>query len=174
MPDNSHSAAAAEGGSRPAEEPERLASPFNWQALLRRPRSRPDPVPFLDIILIGILFAMAGSRFLVAPGVRIDLPEAGHPAGGGVPAAAVLTVCQNDAVLFGGNIHPLASAAAPLREYAAKHDLGGAALLVKADRNVEVQKILTVCEAARQAGFGSVQIAAEEELPRRKLWNRGK
>ncbi len=145
--------------------PSSIVRPLDLQRHLARAGDHVDVVPFLDLLLIGLFFVLAGSRFIFAPGLAIDLPHSGSGPMSGLPPTAVLTVQESELILFEGQIVPINALAERLRRFVSGHVVADPVLLVQADRNVDIQEILTICELARRAGFVSVQLAAQEARP---------
>ncbi|MCC5882858.1 MAG: hypothetical protein JJU25_09525 [Halomonas sp.] len=82
-----------------------ITRPLNLREHLRPPNSGFNLMPVMDLLLIGLFFGLFWSDQILAPGLAIDLPEAGPAADlGGVPASAVLTVRSNGMLLFEGSI----------------------------------------------------------------------
>lgn len=149
-----------------------LTSPLNLRQFLRPADSRLDPVPFLDLLLIGLFFALFNSQFILPQGLDIELPQAGREVVTGTPVAAVVTLLppppsESGAlglVLFEGDIIRQEQLRGALRQFlqATRNRDDRAVLLVKMDRRASLAQLTAVAEAARAAGFTAVQIAAEE------------
>jgi biopolymer transport protein ExbD len=58
-------------------------SPFGLREHAPRPETRVDAVPLVSALLLALLLALAGSRFIFAPGLTVDI-RAGAGDGGGV------------------------------------------------------------------------------------------
>ncbi len=142
-----------------------ISSPLQLTRHLREPERQFDFVPFVDLCVIGLFFALHSSRFLFAPGVTIELPQADAGFLTGAPATAVMTVRENNMILFEGQIFRGETLRSKLQEYVKTKQLPGSILLVKADKGVDVQLLLLIFEEARKAGFSRVQVAAEASRP---------
>ncbi len=140
-----------------------ITSPLDLRRHLTEPEQRFDPIPLLDLILIGLFFVLLSSRFVFAPGLDVDLPEVGSEALSALPTAAVLTIRENEMILFGGDRLRLEELERRLRSFVGSEEIGETILLVKAHRKVEVQLLLEILDLARRSGFTRVQIAAEEK-----------
>lgn len=125
-----------------------------------------DPVPLLDLCIIGLCFVLTGSRFVDSTGVLMDFQEfdAAPQILQGQPTMGVLTVRENGFILFSGNILSEEALKYQLEEYVAEEDARGAALLVKVGKNVDMQLVMNLVSMAREAGFGRVLLAAEERV----------
>lgn len=147
-----------------------VTAPLNLRQYLRRMDTRLDPVPFVNLLLLGLFFALCNSQFLLPPGIPINLPA--ERMGGLVPepVAAVVTVLPpasgdqggTGMVLFGGDLirqEALEDALASfLKEHPSEHPI----LLLKMDARASLAQLVSISEAARRSGFSSMQIAAEE------------
>ena len=140
-----------------------ITSPLDLRRYLTEPDQRLDPVPLLDLILIGLFFVLLGSRFVFAPGLNVELPEVGSEALSTLPTSAVLTIRENEMILFEGDRVRLGELERRLGEYMAGEKPEETILLVKSDRKVEVQLLLEILDLAHRSGFTRVQIAAEEK-----------
>jgi hypothetical protein len=69
-----------------------LTAPLNLRQFLKTPDTRIDPVPFLDLLLIGLFFGLFNSQFILPPGLTIDLPRSNASAVTGTPVTAVITL----------------------------------------------------------------------------------
>lgn len=146
-----------------------LTSPLELKRHLPEPDNRINMVPFLDLCVIGLFFTLYSSRFVFAPGVTIDLSEVDALARTGMPTPAVLTVRDNDIMLFEGEIFRIESLSEKLDQFVQSGKIDGTALLIKADKSVDMQDVLRICDIARQAGFGKVQLATDEKRKREEF-----
>ncbi len=141
--------------------PQSFSRPLQLERELSAPDRGLDVAPLIDILVIALFFSLLGSRFILAPGVQIDLPSVSATSISNVPTAAVLTIRSDNMLLFEGSIHTVGSFEAAMRTYFADKGLSDAVLLVKPNKDVSMQTFLYVCEIARNAGFQKVHIAAE-------------
>lgn len=139
-----------------------LARPLNLEAHLRKPGRNLDFVFFIDICLIGFFFVLMGSRFVLAPGLSVRLPEIRGAVEGASAASAVISMQRDNMILFGDGLYSLAELPAALAEYRARSSDESVILLVRVDREVSVGALLSLVEAAREAGMDQVQIAGED------------
>ncbi len=146
-----------------------ITSPLELKRQLPEPDNRINLVPFFDLCVIGLFFALYSSRFVFAPGVTIDLSEVDVSARTGLPTPAVLTVRDNNILLFEGEIFRLEALNEKLAQFVIEEKIEGAALLIKADKSVAMQEILHICDLARKAGFEQVHLAADERLKREEF-----
>lgn len=138
--------------------------PFNFRKHLHEPTYRLNTIPLIDVALIAIFFLFFNSNFLFPPGISVELPQVQTSSLKGVPYAAVMTIPQNNMILVKGGIYTLDTASVAFDTIAKDiNALNEAALLLKFDKNVDVQTLLTLCEQAQERGFEKIQIAAEQE-----------
>ena len=76
----------------PRQDVPSLTAPLNLRQFLKAPPTGLDPVPVLDLLLIGLFFALFNSQFILPPGLTIELPQAGARELAGVPVTAVVTL----------------------------------------------------------------------------------
>ncbi|MGE9296277.1 MAG: ExbD/TolR family protein, partial [Puniceicoccales bacterium] len=122
------------------------------------------------IVLIAFMLTLLGSRFVFAPGSQVALeeglvlPESSMEQLTGVPTVDVLTLLQEDRLIYRGKFMSLETWTGLLAEgdVAARKE-NNAILLVKADARVTLQAFLRISDRAREAGYTRVQIA---ERPR--------
>lgn len=139
-----------------------ITSPLDLKKHLRQPAKRFDFVPLLDVFFIALFFVMLSPRFVLSPGLSINLPESpGETPMAGLPASAVVTVRSDEMILFEGQILTPENLGRAMSQYlGSKSD---SAVLIYFDRRVSVQTLLFVSEAAREAGVTRIQLAAEPE-----------
>lgn len=136
-----------------------ITRPLNLQRHLKRPSSRLNPVPILDVLLIALFFSLVGSNFVLAPGLTLNLPQGDDELMAGLPTSAFLTVQSEEVLLFQGEILTMDRLESTLVEYVTKR--GEASLVIYVDREVSVQTLLTVSGIARDAGVKRVQVASQ-------------
>ena len=139
-----------------------LASPFTLKKHLKSPDLRMDPLPFIDLCVIALFFFLLGSRFIFSPGMTLDLPRSEANPLTGIPTVAVLSIQGSDMLLFEERVYNLKTIKPVLTQFIESNKNPKPVLLVKMDRNVNIQTFLTVCDFARGAGFNGVQVAAQK------------
>ncbi len=141
-----------------------ITSPLDLRRHLSEIDQRFDFVPFIDLILIGLFSVILGSRFVFAPGLDVELPKVDSEVLTVLPTAAVLTIRENEMILFEGDRVRIGGLEQKLGEYMTKKKFDKTILLVKSDQSVEVRILLEILDLARRSGFSRVQIAAEEKV----------
>lgn len=142
-----------------------ISSPFNLDTEFKRNHRNFDIFPFIDLCLIGLFIALFNSKFIFAPGLNIELPQINSLELEGVPATSVLTMGENDMMIFEGQIFNIDSLKKRFIEFSIEKDRTNLILLVKLDKNVDVQQMMKVLDIARPY-FSSVQLAADEKNQR--------
>ncbi|MGC6424440.1 MAG: ExbD/TolR family protein [Lentimonas sp.] len=141
-----------------------FTSPLNLLAHLHRPKMKLDLVPVLDLLTIGLMISLLFTRFVMVPGVQIDLPDSDLriPHNGG--SVAVLTIGNKGMLYFDGSVYEQASIERAFNQHirARSGSAGEAVLFVKAQGSMPLESLLKLCEMAQKAGFSQVQIAGEK------------
>lgn len=141
-----------------------ITSPLDLRRHLSEFDQRFDFIPFIDLILIGLFSVILGSRFVFAPGLDLELPKVDSEVLSILPTAAVLTIRENEMILFEGDRVRIDGLEQRLANYMTEKKTENPILLVKSDHRVEVRILLEILDLARRAGFFRVQIAAEEKV----------
>ncbi|MBI5423761.1 MAG: hypothetical protein HZA32_06710 [Opitutae bacterium] len=145
-----------------------ITQPLDLASKLRPPPRDFDVFFWANAALIVLFFSLAGSQFVLAPGVPVGvgqgaeeqalvLPEMSSTTVGA--ASVVVSYRRDEMILFEGGIYEFGNFRAVLEAYAKKHP--GASLLVRVDKQVSMQGFLALCDLARAAGFANVLVAAE-------------
>ncbi len=138
-----------------------FTAPFGLAGRLSAPGTRLDVVPVLDLCVIALLFSLVFTRFVIVPGVRVDLPESGLSTQHNPIGVAVLTIQNKGMLFFDGGVYEVASIARGFRSFLERTGPEAPVLLVKPQADLSMEVFLRICELARANGFVEVQIAAE-------------
>lgn len=121
-------------------------------------------IPFIDILLVVVIFLAVSTTYARFSELKIDLPSAAAEPGADAPARIDVAVTEDgryrvgDANLGGETIEPLVealkAAAASARE---------PVVVVNADARASHQSVVTVMEAARRAGLERLTFATRAE-----------
>jgi biopolymer transport protein ExbD len=136
-----------------------ITRPLDLVARMSPPPRDLDFVAWVNVGVIVLFFSLLGSRFVLAPGPRIELPNAFSLTEGAGAPSVVVSYRRNNVILFEGGMYSLAELRKHLAGYAKSHP--GTVMLVRADRQVSVQDFFDLCGMAREVGFAGVQAAAE-------------
>ncbi len=138
-----------------------LTAPFGLKDYLTPPKMKLDLVPILDLITLALLFSLLFTRYLLLPGVQIELPKTDLSIQQNGSSVAVLTIANGDMLFFAGSVHEQNSIGKALQQYFDKNWSDSPVLLVKANASMDIQQFLELCKMAQDAGFEEIQIAAD-------------
>ena len=113
-----------------------------------------DMTPLIDCVFNLLLFFMLTSSYIIQPGIRINLPKALtsetiHD------TSLVVTVTQDNLMMLNENAVTLEDLAVRF-EKAAKDNVP---LLIRADRNASLGKVVEIWDLCRDVGLTKVNIA---------------
>ena len=143
--------------------PGEFTTTFGLHRHLRPPGMKFDFVPVLDLVVLALLLSLLFTRYLILPGIRVDLPETKLSIQQDASRVAVLTIANGGMLFFAGSVYEHNSIEQGFRQYFDSEDkkVEPPVLLVKAAASIDLQQFLDLCEMAQNAGFGEVQIAAD-------------
>ena len=146
---------------KPTMTSEALIAPFDFKRYLKPPKMKLDLVPVLDLIVLALMISLLFTRYLILPGVRVDLPKTELFIQQDSSRVAVLTIANSGMLLFAGSVYESNSIGPAFQRYFDDIDTDSPILLVKAEASMDIQQFLDLCQMAQSAGFGEVQIAAD-------------
>ncbi len=129
---------------------------------MQRPPSGLDLVPVLDLMVTALFIGLLFTRFVMTPGVRVDLPETLMQVTQDYEAVAVMTISHSGMFFFNGRVYDAASIRSALERYIKNSPREEVALLMKMEGNLDIQQFLELCQAAQTAGFRQVQISGRK------------
>ncbi|MBO5255387.1 MAG: biopolymer transporter ExbD [Opitutales bacterium] len=138
-------------------------TPINVFSKIPKERISIGSVAIVDIILIAFILMLSMSKFVLAPGFSIgvdnNLPNMANPNYAKIDSdLTVLTAKTNSMIIFDGAIYDSSILS---KKMATKRHKG--TLLIKADKNLTVQQLLKIAEAAKIGGFDKIHIATNPE-----------
>ena len=138
-----------------------ITRPLDLSSRLKRPPRGFETLFYVNGGLIVLFFVLFGSRFVLSPGLGVDfqVPTMPGSAGEAIPTDVVVAIKGADmAFVQGAKVNFVG-----LRQYLMERARGAAGLrlLVQADAALTTRDLTEVSDMAREAGFASVQIAAE-------------
>ncbi len=136
---------------------------FGLLERLKRPEIKIDFIPVLDLLVLALLVSLLFTRFVMLPGVRVNLPETDLRMQGDASEVAVLTIGNEGMLFFAGSVYEHSSVEKAFRRYLDDRGERDVILLVKAEASIELQLFLDLCRMAQSAGFDEVQIAGDQE-----------
>ena len=135
--------------------------PLGLMAQLKWPPIKLDMVPVLDLLVIALLFSLLFTRFVMVPGVRVDLPDSELQMQPSNLPVAVLTIGNRGMLFFDGAVFELNSIERGFQKHIEAVPSQDVVLLVKTEGSMDLQLFLKLCRMAQDAGFVQVQIAGE-------------
>ena len=140
----------------------RLTAPFGFMSRLESPRLRFDSLPFIDILMIGILIAFLQSTLIFQPGIGINLPQSTKSELAGERVSRVLSVTAEGTYFMDGRpFRTLQGVASHLAVHPPKHS--SEVLLVLIPRDQPLEEALHITEMIQGAGFMRIQVAARPQ-----------
>lgn len=136
-------------------------------------RLRPEPrsfdfLFFVNVGLLGLFFALFGSRFVLAPGVGVEfrLPTVVGANSNAIRATQVITVMSSGQIFTEHGPRRIEE----LEEWLARRakEIGEPRLLVRGDAGVPTSVLAAIASAAKRAGFIEVLWAAGDSSDRNR------
>lgn len=139
-----------------------FTEPFRLSSRLKKPVVGLDLLPVLDLLVIALLLSLLFTRFVMFPGVRVELPSTDMRMQQSHSEVAVMTIGSNGMLFFNGNVYDEKSIPRAFTRFVEKTDGQKVALLVKIQSSMSIQSFLALCQAAQDAGFYQVQISGKK------------
>lgn len=139
-----------------------LTSVFGLKTQLKAPKVQLLGVPLLDLVCLALLCSLFFTRYVMLPGVQVDLPQSDLKMSQGDSFLSVLTIGHHDALYFEGGVHNLQSIELAMQQLVERSQDANPALLIKASADLKMELFLHLCNLAKKAGFVQVQVAANE------------
>lgn len=149
--------------------PDDLITPFGLNRHLNPPKMKLDLVPVLDLIVLALLLSLLFSRYLILPGVQIDLPKTELSIQQDASSVVVLTIANSGMLFFAGSVYEQNSIEPAFQKYLRSHRSKSPVLLIKVGASMDMQQFLDLCEMAQAAGFSGVQIAADPKVSQESI-----
>ncbi len=137
------------------------SEPLGLMAHLQRPSIKLDFVPVMDLLVIALLFGLLFTRFVMVPGMRVDLPDSEMQMQPSNLPVAVLTIGNNGMLFFDGSRYEIDTIEDGFRYLVEEVPGRKVVLLIKTQGSMDLQLFLRLCRMAQIAGFVQVQIAGE-------------
>jgi len=138
-----------------------FTEPFGLKARLKRSTIKLDVIPVLDLLFIALFFGLLFTRFVMVPGVRVELPKSDLRMSPSNLPVTVLTIGNGGMLFFDGAVFELSSIERGFKKYYEKIVEQDVVLLIKTEGSMNLQLFLELCQMAKDAGFVQVQIAGE-------------
>jgi biopolymer transport protein ExbD len=140
-----------------------FTSSFGLLERLKRPEIKVDFIPVLDLMVLALLVSLLFTRFVMLPGVRVNLPETDLRMQHDASEVVVLTIGNEGMLFFAGSVYEHGSIEQAFSRHLDGRGMQAQVLLVKAAASMELQSFLDLCQMAQAAGFDEVQIAADRQ-----------
>ncbi len=147
----------------------RCAAWIGLAEYLKKPEIKIDIVPILDLLVIALLVSLLFTRFVMLPGVQVDLPVTGLRMPHTASAVSVLTIENKGMLFYEGNIHGIDTIERAFRIYVENAKKNDSVLLIKSQADIDLETFLNLCRMAQEAGFAQVQIAGKKNERSTKL-----
>jgi len=113
-------------------------------------------MPLIDVMLVLIIFLVLTTTFILAPGIKVDLPQ-GRSAERASETDAIVVIQQDGAVYFQDERVELPTLNAILSQ--AKQQRPGLRVVIRADKNVQHGRVVEVMDTAKAVGIERLAIA---------------
>ncbi|MEY2881579.1 MAG: hypothetical protein RLZZ15_3959 [Verrucomicrobiota bacterium] len=140
-----------------------MTRPLDLAGRLRPEPRNLDALFFVNVGLLALFFAVFGSRFVLAPGLKLDLPTTTGARAVGVATTHYITVIDSGTIYSERGPIGLRELRGWLAAEAKKTTRP--TLLVRAGANVKVGLQAEIASAAADAGFGIVWAAEDAARP---------
>ncbi len=138
-------------------------TPVNVFSKIPKEKISIGTIAIFDILLIAFILSLSMSKFVLAPGLSVDLnsesvlPTLSSPDYVNVDNdITVLTAKGNSMIIFQGAIYDKESLARQME----KSKFNGT-LLIKADKSLTIHELLEISESAKLGGFKKIHIATK-------------
>jgi len=135
-----------------------ITQPLDLASHLRPPPRSFDVFCFVNVAVLGLFLTLFTSKFVLAPGLTIELPVLQDAVVNAQPTGLVVNLQRDNLILFEGGRYSMDGFRQRLAEVV--REKGTMRLLLRADKQASSQALGTFTAAAIAAGCG-VQIAAE-------------
>ena len=127
--------------------------------------SLPGAVPIACVMFLLLYYLIANSALLLVEGMPlVQLPEGVGARPSGFADSVVVAMDQRHQLYFRNQKIDVPNLQSELKNLVERSGEGGLLLVLKADRKVSNQQIMTVAQAARDAGVRQTWLAARPRL----------
>ena len=139
-----------------------LTTIFGLKTQLKAPKLQLLGLPLLDLLCLALLCSLFFTRYVMMPGVEVDLPVSELKMQRGDSFLTVLTIGHHEALYFEGSVHNLRSIEAAFEQLVDRYEDATPTLLINASADLKMELFLHLCKLAKNAGFVQVKVAANE------------
>jgi biopolymer transport protein ExbD len=142
-----------------------IARPLDLASRLRPPPQGTGALHYVNVGLLGLFFAVFGSRFVLAPGIGLDfqLPQLPGAQSGAAQATDVISILRSGQIFTSDGLVDLGQLRQWLKSRAGKDP--HPTLLIRASSGVTLDELIQIEGAAHDAGFRVLLAAAEAAAP---------
>jgi biopolymer transport protein ExbD len=137
-----------------------ITRPLDLESRLSPPPRDFNAVAWVNVGLIVLFFSLLGSRFVLAPGLLVELPVVEPASVALVPTSVVIGYRRDNVILFEGGMYTLAELRGHLERFARKYP--GSVLQVNADQQVSTQALADLGAMAASVGFSRMLLAGNQ------------
>jgi biopolymer transport protein ExbD len=135
-----------------------------------RHRSREEPeinlIPFIDVLLVVLIFLMLSTTYSKFTELQITLPVANTDAQRDYPKEIIVAVSSDGRYAINkGAVDGRSIEALSLALVNAAHGSKDMVIIISADASATHQSVITVMEAARRAGLNQITFATQSAPP---------
>ncbi len=135
-----------------------------------RNRVRDEPeinlIPFIDVLLVVLIFLMLSTTYSKFTELQVNLPEANAEQARDYPKEVIVAVSSDGQYMINKTLVPgrgLQELGAALAEAAKAGP--DSVIIISADANATHQAVITVMEAARRQGLTHITFATQNAAP---------
>jgi biopolymer transport protein ExbD len=121
-----------------------------------------DMTPLIDVVLMLVIFFMLTTTFVLAPGIKVDLPQ-GRSVQRAHEGDAIVIIARDGTVYYQDERVDLDTLHAALRQ--AQQQQSSLRLVIKADQNALHGRVVEVMDMAKAMGIERLAIATAPKKP---------
>jgi biopolymer transport protein ExbD len=133
---------------------------FKAENSLKEPDSSVDVWAVLSIVLFLFGIFLIGSRFVLPPGVHVELPRSINISTSKIDG--ILTIRSSNMLLFNGRIFSLTDLENELKSFMKYNSNKKVTILVRSDKNLSLGEFIHICEIIKLSGVNEIHIATEK------------
>ena len=123
----------------------------------KREESRFDLTPLVDVVFLLLIFFMLSTTFIVAPGIKVKLPESSSPEISREKTEVRVVMAQDDKIFVEQTLVSIEELGKYLKKAARESREG--MVIIQADERVLHGKVVEVMDVAKTSGFNKLAIA---------------
>ncbi len=127
----------------------------------RSPQVQLNIAPLVDLVFLLLIFVLLTSSFLHKEGIKVNLPAAKSSQMQDKEDITV-SITKNNEIFLKGELVSLEELSRRLSEMMTKEP--GKTVVIKADKNIVLEKAVKVLDTVKLAGATKIMVATEMEL----------